>query len=96
MKSLLLAVLISSALGAPALAFAEANHAPVSRATASDPSYPSDIEAAQAKVAAQNNSPATQDNSPAAQSVGGGAMTGSSRSGAALTLNDSGSIYAHH
>lgn len=59
------------------------------RPVASDPSYPSDIETAQAKVAAQ-------DNSPAAQSVGGGTMTGASQSGAALALNDAGPIFAHH
>jgi hypothetical protein len=105
MKTLLHAVLISRALGAPALTFAQGGNAPVTRAevradsvqveqagyrpVASDPSYPYDIEVARAKVAAQ-------DNSSTAQSVGGGSMTGTSQSGTSLGLNDTGSIFAHH
>ncbi|MEM5313087.1 DUF4148 domain-containing protein [Paraburkholderia sp. JHI869] len=104
MKTLLRAVLISCVLGAPAFAFAQTSNAPVTRAEVradliqveqagynphgSDLYYPSDIQAAEAKVAAQ-------DASPAAQSVGGVAMTGTSQSGTALALNDTASIYAH-
>jgi len=71
MKALLKAVLVSCALAAPALAFAQVTTAPVTRAevradlvrveqagyrpVASDPSYPADIQAADAKVAAQDS-----------------------------------------
>jgi hypothetical protein len=105
MKTLLRAVLISCALGAPALAFAQTSNAPITRAevradlirveragyhpVGSDPYYPADIQAAEAKVVAQ-------DASPEAHSVGGVAMTGASQSGAPLMLSDTAPIFAHH
>jgi hypothetical protein len=90
MKALVQAVLVSCALAAPALSFAQAvNNGPVTRAEvradlarveragyrpeASDPYYPADIQAAEAKVAA------TQDVDRTA--VGGVAMTGATQSG---------------
>ncbi|TCG03775.1 hypothetical protein BZM27_45905 [Paraburkholderia steynii] len=60
------------------------------RPVASDESYPSNIEAAEAKVAEQANSPAAQ---PA---VGGGTMTRASQLGTAIAVNDAGSLFAHH
>ena len=90
MKALLRTLLVGCALAAPALAFAQSNNDPVTRAEvradlarveqagyrpiASDPYYPDDIQAAEAKVAAQQASSTT--------SVGGVAIGGSSGSGA--------------
>lgn len=104
MKMLLPAVLISCVLGATTLAFAQASNAPITRAEVradlirvekagynphgSDLYYPADIQAAEAKVAAQ-------DGSSAAQAVGGVAMTGATQSGAPLAQSDTASIYAH-
>jgi DNA-binding transcriptional regulator YdaS (Cro superfamily) len=108
MKALFNAVLVSCALAAPALAFAQTTNGPVTRAEvradlerveqagyrpiASDASYPADIQAADAKVAAENSALSTT-------SKGGVAMTGSSQSGATTTRvsagNDS-SIYRGH
>ena len=107
MKALIQAVLISCALAAPAFAFAQATNAPVTRAEvkadlvrveqagyrpeANDVNYPADIQAAEAKIAAQQTS-----------SVGGVAMTGTSQAGAPsasitpLAMNDTQSLYAHH
>lgn len=105
MKALLHCLLISCALSAPALAFAQANNAPVTRAEvradlvrleqagyrpiANDPNYPDDIQAAEAKVAAQEQS-------SAASSVGGTPTTGATQSGVPLAHNDAGSLYEHH
>lgn len=104
MKALIKAVLIACALSAPAFAFAQAANAPVTRAqvqadlvrveqagyrpAAVDPYYPADIQAAEAKIAAQ---PET----PEAASVGG-VTTGASQAGAPLAANDAQSIFAHH
>ncbi|QBR01591.1 DUF4148 domain-containing protein [Paraburkholderia pallida] len=104
MKMLLPAVLISCVLGAPTLACAQATDAPITRAevsadlirveqagynpASSDLYYPADIQAAEAKVAAH-------DGSPAAQATGGVALSGASQAGAALAMNDTASIYAH-
>ena len=105
MKALLKTVLIACALSAPAFAFAQASNAPVTRAEvqanlmrveqagyrpqANDRYYPADIQAAEAKVAAQSQT-------PEAGSVGGVGMTGASQAGAPLAFNDAQSIYAHH
>lgn len=104
MKMTLPALLISCALVTPTLAFAQASTAPITRAevradlirvekagynpAASDVYYPDDIQAAEAKVAAQ-------DTSSSAQAVGGVAIAGASQSGAPLVLSDAASIYAH-
>lgn len=105
MKALIKTVLIACALSAPAFAFAQASNSPVTRAgvqadlmrleqagyrpQANDPYYPADIQAAEAKIAAQSQT-------PEAASVGGVAMTGTSQAGAPLALNEAQSIYAHH
>ena len=96
MKALVKAVLIACALSASTFAFAQTANAPVTRAevqadlvrveqagyrpAAKDPYYPSDIQAADAKVAAQGQM-------PEAASVGG-VPTGASQAGAPLALND--------
>lgn len=65
------------------------------RPQAKDVNYPADIQAAEAKIAAQQTS-------PEASSVGGVAMTGTSQAGAPLAsitplaMNDAQSVYAHH
>lgn len=104
MKALIKAVLIASALSAPAFAFAQATNAPVTRAevqadlvrveqagyrpAAKDLSYPNDIQAAEAKVAAQQQTP------EAAQV--GGVTAGSSQAGGRLALNGVQSVFTHH
>ncbi|WP_207001592.1 DUF4148 domain-containing protein [Trinickia mobilis] len=106
MKALIKAVLISCALSAPAFAFAQATNGPVTRAEVKadlvrveqagyrpggkDLYYPDDIQAVEAKIAAQGQT-------PAAASVGGAPTTGASQAGAPLVaLNDAQSTYAHH
>lgn len=105
MKALIRAVLISVSLAAPALAFAQAADAPVSRAevradlvrveqagyrpSANNLNYPTDIQNAEAKVAAESGSVADT-------SVGGVAMDGSSQTGALNAANSGRSLYAHH
>src|ERR1700738_2453237 len=95
MKTLVCFTLAASALLSPALSFAQASSAPLTRAqvradlirveqAAYNPSagddvhYPADIQAAEAKIAAQDASrQATGD-------VGGATDTGSSQAGAAM------------
>ncbi|MGF6602658.1 hypothetical protein P3T23_007410 [Paraburkholderia sp. GAS448] len=105
MKAIFRTVLISCALAAPALAFAQSNNEPVTRAevradlvrveqagynpSGHDPHYPAAIQAAEAKIAADQPSPATT-------SVGGVALTGTSQSGSPATLTDTRSIYFGH
>ncbi|MFM0687910.1 DUF4148 domain-containing protein [Paraburkholderia strydomiana] len=102
MKSLIQAVVIATVLGAPVASFAQSNQ-PVTRAqvraeliqlekagyqpTRSDPYYPADIQAAEARVAAQNGTA-----QPAVSSYGGVA-NGSSDSGRAVSANGTKSIY---
>lgn len=90
MKSLIQAVVISTVLAAPVASFAQSNQ-PVTRAQVraeliqlekagyqpgrDDPHYPADIQAAQARVDAQNGT------AQAAQSGFGGVMSGASQSG---------------
>ena len=104
MKALSKAVLIACALGAPTFAFAQAANAPMTRAevqadlvrveqagyrpAAKDPYYPADIQAAEAKIAAQRQT-------PEAASVGG-VMTATSQADAPRTVNTAQSLYAHH
>jgi hypothetical protein len=87
-KSLVSAVAFASALAAPAVSFAQQSNGPVTRAQVraelvqlekagyqpgrNDPEYPADIQAAEARVAAQNG----------VSSSYGGVVSGSSASGA--------------
>ena len=105
MKALIKAVLFGCALSAPGFSFAQAANAPVTRAEvkadlvrveqagyrpqAEDPNYPADIQAADAKIAAQ-------DQTPGAASIGGVPMTGASQAAPPLAMNDPQSIYTHH
>jgi hypothetical protein len=104
MKTLIGLTLAVSALLSPALSFAQATHAPLTRAqvyadlvrveqagyspSASDDSnYPADIQAAEARIAAQDATRVADASAapvtPAAQSTDvGAAMAGSSASGA--------------
>ena len=91
MKSLIKAVAIAAVLAIPAVSFAQSNQpvtraqvraelvqlekAGYNPATAVDSTYPADIQAAEAKIAAQDNHNLTSN------AVGGVAMTGTSSSG---------------
>lgn len=102
MKSLIQAVVIATVLAAPVASFAQSNQ-PATRAQVraeliqlenagyhpghADPHYPADIQAAQARVDAQNGT------AQAATSGFGGAANGSSQSGRAVTTNGQKSIY---
>ncbi|AFT88441.1 DUF4148 domain-containing protein [Paraburkholderia phenoliruptrix] len=104
MKALLNVVLVSCALVAPALSFAQTVDQPVTRAqvradlvqveragyrpVASDAQYPADIQTAEAKVFAERTSNAT--------SVGGVSMNGSSQSGAPASADRADRIYFGH
>jgi hypothetical protein len=109
MKATIKAVLIACALSAPAFAFAQAADTPVTRAevkadlvrveqagyspAAKDTYYPADIQAAEAKIAAQQQA-------PEAASVGG-VMTGASQAGGTLALSslapsNTQAIFSHH
>src|SRR5246127_2494371 len=97
MKALVKAVLIACALSASTFAFPKPANAPVTRAevkadlvrveqagyrpAAKDPNYPADIQAADAKIAAQ-------DQTPGAASIGGAPMTGASQAAPPLAVND--------
>jgi hypothetical protein len=105
MKSLIKAVALAVVLAAPVVSFAQSNQ-PLTRAevrnqlvqlekagynpSVSDATYPADIQAAEARVAAENGS----------TSGVGGAVSGSSDSGArasaASAFTGSRSIYAGH
>ncbi|MDR6410233.1 DUF4148 domain-containing protein [Paraburkholderia terricola] len=102
MKSLIQAVVIAAALAAPVASFAQSNQ-PVTRAQVraeliqlekagyqpgrDDPHYPADIQAAQARVDAQNGT------AQPAQSGYGGVGSGSSQVGRAAAANGQKSIY---
>ena len=102
MKSLIQTVVIAAVLAAPVASFAQSNQ-PVTRAQVraelvqlekagyhpghADPYYPADIQAAEARVAAQNGT------AQAAQSSYGGVVSGSSQAGHAVTASDTKSIY---
>jgi Domain of unknown function (DUF4148) len=95
MKSLLYSVVTASVLAAPAVSFAQQSNAPVTRAQARaeliqleqagynparhDPDYPANIQAAQARVAAQNGAAQGQ-TSGYGPSVSGSSVSGSSAS----------------
>ena len=102
MKSLIQAVVIAAVLAAPVASFAQSNQ-PVTRAQVraelaqlekagyqpghADPHYPADIQAAQARVDAQNGT------AQAAASSFGGVVSGSSQSGHTVPANGAKSIY---
>ncbi|RDU98198.1 DUF4148 domain-containing protein [Trinickia dinghuensis] len=104
MKALIKAVLIACTLSAPVFAFAQATNAPLTRAQvradlirveqagyhpdASDPNYPDDIQAAEAKIAAQGQ--AAEMNA-----VGGVPMASASQAGSPVALSDTQSLFAH-
>lgn len=111
MKSLIKAVAIAAVLAIPAVSFAQSNQpvtraqvraelvqlekAGYNPAVSSDPTYPEDIQAAEAKVAAQNGAAVAQ--APAADTGYGAAMNGSSQSGAAAKpLNPTQDVYFGH
>ena|ERR1700676_336534 len=95
MKSSLYSVVTASVLAAPAVSFAQQSNAPVTRAQARaeliqleqagynparhDPDYPANIQAAQARVAAQNGAAQGQ-TSGYGPSVSGSSVSGSSAS----------------
>jgi hypothetical protein len=102
MKTLIQAVVIAAVLAAPVASFAQSNQ-PVTRAQVraeliqlekagyhpgrADPYYPADIQAAQARVAAQNGT------AQPVESGYGGAVSGSSQSGHLAPANGPKSIY---
>lgn len=102
MKSLIQAVVIAAALAAPVASFAQSDQ-PVTRAQVraeliqlekagyqpgrDDPHYPTDIQAAQARVDAQNGT------AQPVQSGYGGVGSGSSQVGRAAAANKQKSIY---
>ncbi|CAE6715468.1 MULTISPECIES: DUF4148 domain-containing protein [Paraburkholderia] len=99
MKSLIQAVVVAAVLAAPVASFAQSNQ-PVTRAEVraqliqlekagyqpgrSDPYYPADIQAAQARVAQQNGT---------AESSYGGVANGSSQSSQPVPMSGSKSVY---
>ena len=102
MKSLIQAVVIAAVLAAPVASFAQSNQ-PVTRAQVraelvqlekagyqpghADPHYPADIQAAQARVDAQNGT------AQAAASGFGGTVSGASQSGRTAAASGAKSIY---
>lgn len=102
MKSLVQAVVIAAALAAPVASFAQSNQ-PVTRAQVraelvqlekagfhpgyDDPHYPANIQAAQARVNAENGT------SQAVQSGYGGVVSGASQSGRPVAMSGPQSIY---
>ena len=107
MKTLVCLTLAVSALASPALSFAQASPAPLTRAqvradlvrveqagynssVGDDATYPADIQAAEAKIAAQDAS------RMAANAVGGATNTGSSQAGTTVLATSGRSIDAVH
>ena len=112
MKSLIHAVVVAAALAAPVAVFAQSNQpvtraqvraelvqlekAGYNPARGEDPYYPADVQAAEAKVAAQNAQTATAQAGVADTSGVGGVMSGSSASGAAAVAAGPRSLYSGH
>lgn len=106
MKTRVYAALVASALAAPAVSFAQDATAPVTRAEVqadlvrveqagyrpgiNDVHYPADIQAAEARLAAQDAT------TPSDTSVGGASMDGSSQAGAPMNTAGAHSIYFGH
>ncbi|NPT36142.1 DUF4148 domain-containing protein [Paraburkholderia xenovorans] len=102
MKSLIQAVVIAAVFAAPVASFAQSNQ-PVTRAQVraeliqlekagyqpgrDDPYYPADIQAAEARVAAQNGT------AQAAESGFGGVVSGASQAGRPVPANGPKSVY---
>ncbi|MFM0206992.1 DUF4148 domain-containing protein [Paraburkholderia sediminicola] len=102
MKSLIQAVVIATVLAAPVASFAQSNQ-PVTRAQVraelvqlekagyqpglADPYYPANIQAAQARVDAQNGT------AQAAESGYGGVVSGTSQSAHPVPVNGPKSVY---
>jgi hypothetical protein len=110
MKSLIKAVAIAALLAAPVVSFAQSNQpvtraqvraeliqlekAGYNPATAVDSTYPADIQAAEARVQAQNPAVAQ---APVADTSYGPSTTGSSQAGAAAKpLNPTQDVYFGH
>jgi len=109
MKSSLYSVVTASVLAAPAVSFAQQSNAPVTRAQARaeliqleqagynparhDPDYPANIQAAQARVAAQNGAAQGQ-TSGYGPSVSGSSVSGSSVSGSSASDSSQSSGWA--
>src|SRR5258707_15437884 len=105
MKSLIYVALVASALAAPVLSFAQESNGPVTRAEVradlvrleqagyrpgvNDVHYPADIQAAEARVQAQDGT--TLNNTAV-----GGVSDGSSQAGAPTTKSGTHSIYFGH
>jgi hypothetical protein len=103
MKALIYAALVASALAAPAVSFAQETTAPLTRAevradlvqveqagyrpSTKDLYYPADIQAAEARIHAQDVS---------STAVGGVSMNGSSQSGTPAATVGTHSIYFGH
>jgi hypothetical protein len=106
MKTLVCLTLAVSAFASPALSFAQSTPSPVTRAqvraelarleqagyspVADNAYYPADIQAAEAKIAAQDGQQL------ASGSVGGAAQGGSSEAGAPVHAAPVSSVYAGH
>jgi hypothetical protein len=112
MKSLIKAVAIAAVLAAPVASFAQSNQpvtraevrqqlaqleqAGYSPASGNDPEYPSNIQAAEQRVQAQNPAVA-QTQEPVADTSGyGGVANGASQSGAARAMPQQQSVYFGH
>jgi hypothetical protein len=102
MKSLIKAVAIAAVLAIPAVSFAQSNQ-PVTRAQVRNELIqlekagynPADIQAAEAKVQAQNGNAVAQ--APVADTGYGAATNGSSQSGAAVKpMNPTQDVYFGH
>lgn len=106
MKTLICLTLAVSAFASPALSFAQSAPSPITRAQvraelarleqagytpgAEDAYYPADIQAAEAKIAAQDSQQLAN------ASVGGTAPGGSSEAGAPVHAASARSVYAGH
>lgn len=105
MKSLIQAVVIAAVLAAPVASFAQSNQ-PVTRAQVRaeliqlekagyspnrvDPYYPTDIQAAQARINAQNGT------AQSAESGYGGVVSGASQSGLPAPVTGAKSVFFGH
>ncbi|RKT20846.1 uncharacterized protein DUF4148 [Paraburkholderia sp. RAU2J] len=106
MKTLIYAALVANALVVPVVSFAQDSAAPLTRAEVradlvqmeqagyrpglKDLHYPTDVQAAEARIHAQDAT------TPSSTAVGGVPMNGSSQSGAPSTTAGTHSIYFGH
>src|SRR5271156_496387 len=112
MKSLISAVVVAAALAAPVAVFAQSNQpmtraqvraelvqlekAGYQPGEGDNTTYPAQIQAAEAKVAAQNAQTATAQVRVTDTSGVGGVVSGSSASGAPAVANGTRSLYSGH